>query len=720
MKNIAHVYKNKKNEYITHDLFEHLNSVANIAKLFAAKFGGEELAYLAGLQHDFGKYSKEFQIYIRQETGFESDIASQYKKPTPQEKQHAVTGALNICKNLNNNPIAHILSYIVSGHHTGLSNFSDISNKLKNNWILDKAISNNPPQLYNFNENILSEYIHKSLSDNNGSGIHLWIRMLFSCLVDADYLDTEKFMQPTKSRIRKSNKIKYLLPKFNKYIKAKQAQSAASNLNKIRNNILQYCIDAGKSDPGIFSLTVPTGGGKTLSSVAFALEHCKKYNKDRIIIALPYTSIIEQTAKELKLIFGENNVLEHHSNLDPENQTSKRSKLACENWDYPIIVTTNVQLFESLFSNKTSKCRKLHNICNSVIILDEAQMLPTEYLKPILDSLRTLVNIFGCTLLLCTATQPTLAGEVGTGQSRFAGLQNVKEIIPTTIDLFSELKRTNINIVNEIWSWDHIKEKLLHYKQVLCIVNTKKDCADLCDKLPEDTFYLSTRLCAEHRSDIISEIKTRLKKGLDIRVVSTQLIEAGVDIDFPVVFRAMAGLDSVIQSAGRCNREGKLEKGDVFVFSPDKSNPPISVKLGAQCTNEIATVSPQLIQTICSQTFKTYFTYLYNKIRSFDSKNICELLKPTQFEFETASKEFSIINNNDKPVVVKYKNSQHYIDQINENISKDLVRKLQRYSVNIKSQDIDKLLENKLITQINGIYVQIDNDLYDQKYGLIF
>jgi CRISPR-associated endonuclease/helicase Cas3 len=315
--------------------------------------------------------------------------------------------------------------------------------------------------------------------------------------------------------------------------------------------------------------------------MAFALEHAIQHGKRRIIVVIPYTSVIEQTAKQYREVFGDEAVIEHHSNLDPDKET-RRSQLASENWDAPIIVTTNVQFFESLFASRSSACRKLHNIVDSVIILDEAQMLPPGYLQPVVSVLRGLSSLFGASVVLCTATQPALVGRIESGQAKLRGFPegSVRELMSDPADLSGTLRRVELKRHpkgDDPVSWEEIAGELRTIDRVLCIVNTRKDCRSLYELLPEGSVHLSALMCPEHRSQVVAKIKSVLRTEGPLRVVSTQLVEAGVDIDFPVVYRALAGLDSIAQAAGRCNREGKLndtgQRGRVIVFRPPKDAP---------------------------------------------------------------------------------------------------------------------------------------------------
>ncbi len=403
---------------------------------------------------------------------------------------------------------------------------------------------------------------------------HLWIRILYSCLVDADFLDTERFMNSEKHENRGNHRsISALKALFDRHMEALSKKARKTAVNDVRSRILSQCREQAAHEPGLFTLTVPTGGGKTLSSMAFALEHAVRHEKDRVIMVIPYTSIIEQTSKVYKEIFGDENVIEHHSALDPEKE-SLQSRLATENWDAPIIVTTSVQFFESLFAAKPSACRKLHNIVNSVVIIDEVQMLPTDYLKPILHSIKGLTDYFKVSMVLCSATQPAITSEIFEKQNGecYAILEKEKcrEIMvsPTPKELTIQLQRVRVIQLGGFSEWTRVAEELMKHEKVLCVVNTRKNCRELYKQMPDDTIHLSANMCGQHRSDCVEAIKRKLNKNEPVRVVSTQLVEAGVDFDFPVVFRAMAGFDSIAQAAGRCNREGNSDYGQVFVFEP--------------------------------------------------------------------------------------------------------------------------------------------------------
>ncbi|HDR15911.1 MAG TPA: CRISPR-associated helicase Cas3', partial [Desulfobacteraceae bacterium] len=447
----------------------------------------------------------------------------------------------------------------------------------------------------------------------------------------------------------------------------------------------------------LFSLTVPTGGGKTLSAMAFALDHAVKHCMRRIIYVIPYTSIIEQTAQTLADIFGAGNIVEHHSNLDPERET-QRSRLASENWDAPIIITTNVQFFESLFGAKPRRTRKLHNIVNSVVILDEAQLLPPERLDPCVDVMNQLIRHYGVTMILATATQPVLKN-----------LDQPAEISSNPPSLYASLNRTRIEMPPDLsspCSWVDLAEKLQQHDQALCVVNTRRDCHDLFNLMPKGTFHLSALMCGEHRSEVIRAIKERLKTGVQTHVISTQLVEAGVDIDFPVVYRALAGLDSIIQAAGRCNREGKLNEkgklGQVHVFVPPKAAPRGLLLKGENTTRELyslADLDPNRPEVLTS-----YFLCYYSKVNNTGSGWLKDRLvnDVPKIHFRTAANEFKLIDDQaQQPVFIEFQESGKWLNELRHiGPTRESMRKMQRYIVNLSKNDFLKAKVNGLVEEI--------------------
>jgi CRISPR-associated endonuclease/helicase Cas3 len=503
---------------------------------------------------------------------------------------------------------------------------------------------------------------------------------------------------------------------------AKQNAAAKTDVNNIRQTILADCRKAAVCEKGIFSLTVPTGGGKTLSSLAFALEHAAKHRLDRVIYVIPFTSIIEQNANVFRDALGSEQVIEHHSNLDIADSTPK-ARLAAENWDAPVIVTTSIQFFESLFAAKPSRCRKLHNISNSVVILDEAQLVPVEYLTPILQTMDLLTKHYNVTFVISTATQPAFESRDG-----FKGLLagSVKEIISDVDKIYAKLDRVTVlcpTDLSTISEWNKIAIEIERQRQVLCIVSDRKSCRELFKLLPSGAYHLSALMCGQHRSDMIAEIKNKLSNNEKVQVVSTQLVEAGVDFDFPIVYRAIAGLDSIAQAAGRCNREGKLQKENavVKVFIPPKKSPPGILRKATETTKNM--IRNGLDKPLAHQNFEKFFSELYWKAVSLDVNNITAMLKSCEltFQFRTASDKFRIIDDSmQKTIVVPYRDGKEYINLIkSRGPERWILRKLQRYSVNVYTQDFVFLQANQALVEIAPELFALESSVhYDDCFGL--
>jgi len=763
---LAHVRKNTDGSWSTQKLDVHLQGTARRAREFADAFANGDWAEIEGFWHDLGKFLPDWQKHIRRSSGYDEDA---HVETTGGRVNHSSAGAVLAFKRLKNPAIARILAYVIAGHHAGLPDWypdqgpgDDLGTRLFSDALRGVLDTSDLDQIERIAEAI--PFLEKDLPRSAPLGIvqpgdlaarhehlHLWVRMLYSCLVDADFLDTEEFMSPenTGSRGEYPN-MADLKIRFDRYMNEKQGSVIDSMINRQRASVLALCRKKAKLPPGIFSLTVPTGGGKTLSAMAFALEHAIKHDKRRIIMAIPYTSIIEQTAKVYKYgtddddeiesalknghcLFGGDAVLEHHSNLDPEKEDHK-SRLASENWDAPIIVTTNVQLFESLFASRSSASRKLHNLVDSVIILDEAQMLPPEYLRPILSVLRGLVDHFGVTLLLCTATQPALVGQIGSPPNVFAGLSNVTEIVDDSLRLARELERVELIMPRSLdvrSEWKEIAEELVRYDQVLCIVNSRKDCRELHSLMPEGTLHLSALMCGEERSEVIAKIKRRLRSQETVRVISTQLVEAGVDIDFPVVYRALAGLDSIAQAAGRCNREGKLnEKGSlgrVIVFNPPAPAPVGLLRKGEDACKAI--LRARRIEELIPDLFREYFLRFYGAANDLDKPNFVERLAKEatdfKFQFRTFAQEFRLIDDTvQKSIIVWYgeekKGSIGLIEQLrNRGPERWITRKLQRFVVNVPLPLFNRISEAGFLEELHGYSVQRADGLYRPGLGLL-
>lgn len=694
-------------------LSEHLLAVANLARDFAACLRASQLGYYAGLWHDLGKFHPEFQAYLLDE--------ERLRGPN-----HSSAGALLAKKYF------EPLAFLIAGHHSGLPSREELISRLKDKIQQEryKTVLQNARRIMPSIEQaqILEKYIPSFLKNNEkntASYIELFLRLLFSCLVDADFLDTERHFQPQMTELRQKETSIDALWHLLAVDQEKIMVSSYGPVNQIRREIYEYCCRSAELTPGFFSLTVPTGGGKTRSGMAFALLHALHYQKDRIIVAIPYTSIIEQTADVYRDIFGDANVLEHHSAVAPpqdhENPSPRElwASLACENWDARLIVTTTVQLFESLFSDRSSSCRKLHNIANSVIILDEVQTLPVHLLEPILDVLQQLVQFYGVTVVLCSATQPAL--EDG---PFFRGLQKVREIIPEPQKYFSLLKRVVYEVfANEKWSWDEVAGAMYQSKQAMAVVNTKQDALALLDAVDDpEALHLSTLLCGAHRRKVLREVRRRLKNCQPCRLIATQVVEAGVDLDFSLVLRAMGPLDRIVQAAGRCNREGRLREGRVIIFNPEEGRLPLgSYKTGTEIAATLlaGTSGADLHDP---DLYRLYFQRLYQSC-TLDVKKIQNSRR--SLNYPEVAQKFQMIEQKVVPVIVNYRetledrNVENLITAIRyRGVNRQIMRLLQPYIVNLDAYKINSLQKEGMVQEISpGLYEWLGG--YDEVRGLV-
>jgi len=711
-------------------LDEHLRNVSELASEFARPFGGEEWARMAGLWHDLGKYSDAFQKMLCDANGVESHLETK-----PGKVVHSVAGG-HLAQSRGWKGIDRVLCWLIMGHHAGLADYASADSGAK---ALEPKMRT-PELSASLLETVPDEIKQQPQPSPpkpllNHADISFFIRMLFSCVVDADFLDTEAFMDRSRSRIRQAEypELRGLLSCFDKHMKAMCSHAESTDVNRIRAEVLTQCQAAAESEPTAFSLTVPTGGGKTLASMAFALRHAVKHGKRRIIYVIPYTSIIEQTADVFRHIPGfESAVLEHHCNVVDEDETreSVRSRLATENWDAPIIVTTSVQFFESLYAAKTSRCRKLHNIADSVVIFDEAQCLPPEFLRPVVFAIRELQRHYGVTPVLCTATQPVLT-QTDSFDFRFReGFSSVTEIMKEPDSLSTRLKRVEVDVLQRLdpVSYDTVAEHILNENQsVLCVLNRKDDCRELAGRLPEaQTLCLTTNLCAEHRSMVLSVIRQRLKNdSLPLYVISTSLVEAGVDLDFPVVYRALSGLDSIAQAAGRCNREGMLTAGKTIVFVPQDQ--PRYVQSPASLAREYLRTD-RLPNVFLPQTFMSYFGQRFFQLGSdaLDKSRILELLGGRmEYAFRTAAERFRMIDDDwQRPIIVPYGEAQAMVDKLldEKGNARRHLRKLQRFTISIPVREHQMLLDADhahMLKDWPGICVLHNKNLYSERYGYL-
>lgn len=728
---LARIVKNPDGNPRSQPLEDHLAGVARRACAFAARMNAAEFGELAGRWHDLGKYASDFQRYLLGANGAEVDQENAGIGDRARV-DHSAAGALHAVASLG--VIGRLIAHPIAAHHAGLYDDADFDARLdraRTAERLQAAMLGSPPGHILAHEGLAPPRI-PGAREGEPLALALWIRLLFSCLVDADVLDSEAFGDPAASRLRGAYpRLAELRPRFDAHM---ARFSADTPVKRLRATILNDCRMRAACAPGLFSLTVPTGGGKTLSSMAFALEHAERHGFRRVIYVIPYTSIIEQTADVLRGIFGEA-VVEHHSNFEVADESARetqRSRLATENWDAPIIVTTNVQFFESLFAVRTSRCRKLHNILDSVVILDEAQMLPAPFLQPVVDVLRLLSQHYRTSVVLCTATQPALAERHSFGE-HFRGLPEPTELVADRDALYRQLKRVEVELpenLNSPVEWTTLAARIAAHEAVLVIVNSRADAQTLHALLPAGSVHLSGRMCGAHRSDAIQTIRERLQARRDgrdnspLRVVSTSLIEAGVDVDFPVVYRALAGLDAIAQAAGRCNREGLLaEPGRVIVFVPPKPAPPGLQRMGAQAC--IGVLGQNEGDPLQPASFTRYFRSLYGNC-DLDQHDIVGLLKPRELRLRTAAERFKLIDDGQQAILVPYQ--RHDDDPRYAEARAALMatqgqgsalRRLQRFTVNVNPRDFSHLQQSREVHELfPGVWELVSPAQYHPLLGL--
>ncbi len=685
-----------------HDLVEHLQSVAHQAEQFAIPLHARELAYYLGLWHDLGKFHPDFQQYLL-------DAEAGKKRRGPDHKAAGVRLALE--------HRLDPLMLVLQGHHGGLQDFSNLhrwyeQRKSKTNEALSLAkaeLDFAPLESLTF-----PDFVRRDAPRS----AEFFLRMVFSALVDADFLDTESHFNPEKTAQRGSEvDMSVLWERFlkNQQVLLANPKSGDTKVNRIRREIYDACLEAAAQSPGFFWLTVPTGGGKTRSGMAFALRHAQEHNLRRIVVVVPYITITQQTAQTYRDIFEQPDedtlvVLEHHSSvIEPEDEEERynpkiiRQRLASENWDAPIIVTTTVQFFESIFANSTSRCRKLHRLAQSVIILDEAQSLPVHLLDPMLDALRELCTHYGSTVVLSTATQPDF--EV---YRPFRELPT-REIVPQPERYFQDLKRVEYTWrVDTPLSWETVANLMRAETQALAICNTKRDALNLFAALDDaNALHLSTLLCGKHRTKVIEEIKERLRAGAPCRVVATQVVEAGVDVDFPLVLRAIGPLDSLMQAAGRANREGTLKHngkpvpGRVIIFKPaDGGLPPGTYERAAQTT--LAMLRAGRLDMHDPNVTRQYFRKLYQTEddEAIRGKRIQE--ERSRFDYIAVAKDFKMITDDTVNVVIttygsesEQKEVQAILERLHAGapLTRKTARKLQPYVVTVPRYKLNKYFE---------------------------
>lgn len=707
-------------------LESHLHDVARLAADFAAAFDAAEWGRLAGLWHDLGKYRPEFQRRIR---------------GSREQVEHAGVGAV-LAHQRNLTPLA----FAIAGHHAGLANLATqgggplpLKDRLDcNRAALDEILPSVPPEL-------LVDDARPALpswasvppdspeprKQSVRRSLEFWTRMVFSALVDADFLATERFCSPLRNAQRQSA-APDLAPLLERLEGRLQQFTANSDVNRVRRMVLDTCVAAAGLRPGLFSLTVPTGGGKTLSSMAFALRHAIQHGLRRVIVAIPFTSIIEQNARAYREIFGLENVVEHHSNLDEaklrelHDEAEISRQLASENWDASVVVTTNVQLFESIFANRPSRCRKLHNLARTVIILDEAQALPPGFLLPVLDALQELVARYDCTVVLSTATQPALTQRPSLPQ----GLEGAHEIIADPAALAKALARVDVRwppADGDPLPFEELAERLSAEHQVLAIVHRRQDARDLASFLPgPDRYHLSALMCPAHRLEVLDRVREALKADRVTRLVSTQVVEAGVDIDFPVVYRALAGLDSLVQAAGRCNREGTLKdptgapmRGRFEIFQARTEPPPGILRRGLEATSAMLARYPEGLPFGDPGVIEEYFRLLYSAVE-LDVHGIQG--HRARLDYGSTAEAFRLMPQATWPVVVPWGDAARRLARHAGHPNRETFRGLQPFTVQVYDQQLRQLRTAGALDEVSeGLFALTSpfHDLYDPEFGLL-
>lgn len=765
-----------------HSLREHLEGTAALARRFASAWGAADWGALAGRWHDLGKYSRAFQRYIRESSGVErrdahieeSDDEPAASRPT--RVDHSTAGAQHAQRwtedqNIKLRELSTKLSplaFVIAGHHAGLANAEDLVERLKQRgeWLLREALENAESAVLDVRSISEPSLPPLARESNATAGAkqrsfelvvrrrwEFWTRMLFSALVDADFLDTEQFFDPERSAMRGSpTSIDALAERLRAYLDRLECDARSEgdrDVLRVRRAVRAACIDRASMPPGFFTLSVPTGGGKTLASLTFALEHARRHGLERVIVAIPYTSITEQTADAYRAALGGEDgvVVEHHSAFDESRlarskpNASRRAlfrenawnRLSAENWDAPVIVTTTVQLFESLFANRSSQCRKLHRLARSVIVLDEAQTVPVGYLTPILDVLQTLARDYGSSVVICTATQPAWGPEV-LGD---AGISAMREIYEDRSS-FEALRRVKVSWPeqDQRLSYESLAREIAARDDVLAIVHRRADAQRLCTLVDalvgdESTIHLSALMCGEHRRAVLREVRAKKAAGERVRLVATQLVEAGVDLDFAVVFRAMAGIDALAQAAGRCNREGRLgrEGGELRVFLAETDPPPGVLQRALDVTKTMlaARAGRAPLDLFDVDSYREFFSRYYRAEgpSGLDAEGVQVLRE--QWRFRAVAESVRIIDEWAVPVVVPFGDAPTIVRELEGFVERSqppparLLRRLQGFSVNVPLRRVEEWARAGSVRVVNEsvfVIAEIFRRAYDARFGL--
>jgi CRISPR-associated helicase Cas3/CRISPR-associated endonuclease Cas3-HD len=675
-------YAHSGNDYKKwHLLKEHLASVSRLAGEHLAGWQGEDEAKLAGLLHDLGKYGDRFQNRLHgQDKGLDHWSQGAYlaiKKGGAIAAAIAIQGHHIGLQSLQKEDLKQLNPELLKVNHPQRLTLSEADIELLENRLIEDGLSFNKPQTRLFAGPLVESQAHV---DNM-----LDVRRLFSALVDADFIDTEAHFNgneqgkvPRKRglKLNENGLAKQALEKLKIHVNNKAGQpNPSATLNDIRQKLLQSCLQQAQQKTGTFTLTAPTGSGKTLSMLSFALQHALENNLERVIMVVPYLSIIEQTAQTYRDIFvdfGDDFILEHHSmaglgaeknetdaeGTEEQERQIKRQRLLSENWDAPIIITTSVQFLESLFSNRPSTCRKLHRIANAVILFDEVQTLPTQLAIPSLAAVSHIATHWNSSVVFSTATQPAFNHLHEEVIKHCSGGWQPDEIVTDHANMMDKLRRVNFTWLPNKLTWQDLADTLSQHQQVLCIVNLKRHAQELWQALEgeENLFHLSTNLCPLHRQVVLAEVRQRLKDGLPCRLIATQCIEAGVDVDFPVVYRAFAPLDAIIQAAGRCNREGKTNLGQTFIFTPDCEGwlyPDGTYKQAANVTESLKNELGEHFDLYNPRVIEQYYRRLYTVAAPEQlAKDLYQSIK--DLSFPQVARQFRLIKNDMINIVVPF------------------------------------------------------------------
>lgn len=725
-------------------LSEHLEQTGVRAAGFLEAVGCSAVARAAGLLHDLGKFHPEF---LRRLSG------------EPVRVDHSTAGAKIAIERYGGGDarrpsLGKMLAFAIAGHHAGLAD--GVGSRDRPRPLGERLASDVPEPDSVWQEEIRLPVLspprwQPHSRERAGFCAAFATRMIFSALVDADYLDTEAFYASAEGRLVERGghpSLEVLLGRLNAHLGELVSSASDTEVNRLRREVLDHARGSAAETPGLFTFTVPTGGGKTLSSLAFAIEHALRHELERVIYVIPYTSIVDQTARVFRGALGGDAddgtepldfVVEHHTGFDEATVSSRegreKMRLAMENWDAPIIVTTAVQFFESLFANRPSRCRKVHNIARSVVVLDEAQTLPLKLLRPCCAALDELARNWKTSIVLCTATQPALRAKDGFAD----GLEDVREIAPDPAGLHRRLRRTRIRRLKGRVSDAELAEQLGGSPQALCIVNARRHARELYESIREEggSFHLSTLMCGRHRSEVLEVVRWRLADGAPVRLVATSLVEAGVDIDFPVVWRAEAGLESIVQAAGRCNREGRATVGEVLVFAPaddDRRRPPGDIP---KLAGAARSVMRRHLDPAAPKAIQEYFQKVYwLEDNMLDANNLLGQLHERadrfDFPFATIADQFRMIESPMVPVIVPWRGAGPVDGTVDGLLRKleyaerpgGLARRLQPYTVQVPVGVRQRLLDAGAVRHIRSEdfgeqFTVLENlDLYHADVGL--